>query len=115
MRSSSVSPRTRQSPCGDVRLVGIGVTTHLVNGAIDRCRIIGVHESARAVVDGVSQDRHVVGIHHPVYESNLHPPGEERRLRVPDRKEERTIPLPILGNGGEKASYHVVGQCTHRC
>jgi hypothetical protein len=107
--------KTRQIPCGDVRLVGIGITAQLVNGAIDGRRIIGIHESARAIVDGVSQNRHVVGVHHTVYESNLHPPGDERRLRVTNRNEERAVPLPIVGDRGEKAFDHVVRQRPHCC
>ena len=81
----------REVPLGDDRLVAVGVAPGLVDRAVDRRRVEGVHEGARAVVDGLARDRHVVGVHHPVDEADQHPPGDQRRLRGHDRLEQREV------------------------
>ena len=50
----------------DRRLVLIGITAPVINGTVDRLRMIGIHECTGPVIDGLSGNRHVVGIHHAV-------------------------------------------------
>ena len=71
-----------QVPLRDDRLVAVGVAPAGVDRAEDRGGIEGLHERARAVVDRLAGDRHVVGVHHPVDESDEHPLGDQRCLRA---------------------------------
>ena len=57
-----------QVPLRDRGLVAVGVAAGVVDRAEHRVRAVGVHERARAVVDRLPGDRHVVGVHHPVDE-----------------------------------------------
>ena len=54
----------------DPGLIGPGVATRLVNGAENRGRVEMLHERARAVVDGLARDGHIVGVHHAVDEAS---------------------------------------------
>ena len=65
-------------------------------------RIVGVHESARTVVDGLARDGHVVGIHHAVDESELHPMGDQFGLPLDDSLEQREV--GILGSAARRDS-----------
>ena len=68
-----------QVPLRDRGLVAVGVAAAMVDRAEHRLRVVGVHERARAVVDRLPGDRHVVGVHHAVDEPDEHPPRDERR------------------------------------
>ena len=46
-----------QIPLGDRRLLAVGVAAVVIDGAEDGFRIIGIHESAGAVVDGLPASR----------------------------------------------------------
>ena len=81
---SSASASRAQVPLGDDRLVAVGVAPAVVDRAEDRGRVVGVHEGARPVVDGLAGDRHVVGVHHAVDEADEHPLRDQRRLRGDD-------------------------------
>src|SRR2546427_9276927 len=63
----------RQIPLRDPWLIGVGIATLRVDGAEHGCRIIMIHEGAWAVVDGLTGDRHVVGVHHAMDEARMHP------------------------------------------
>ena len=41
-----------------------------------------IHEGAWAVVDRLTRDRHIVGVHHAMDEAHMHPASNERRLLV---------------------------------
>ena len=42
--------------------------------------MIGVHEGAGTVIDGLAADRHIVGVHHAVDETEAQPLRDQRRL-----------------------------------
>jgi len=78
-------------PFGNERLVGVGVASALVDGAVDSAGVKSVQERTRSVVDGLAGDGHVVGIHHAVDEAHQHPLRHQGRLGCDDRVEEREI------------------------
>ena len=47
----------------------------MVDGAEDRARIVGFHERARPVIDGLARNGSVIRIHHAVDEAEEHPLG----------------------------------------
>jgi len=65
--------QTGEVPLGDACLVTVGVAARAIDGAEDRPRVIGVHEGAGAVINGLASDRHVVGVHDAVSESDEQP------------------------------------------
>ena len=84
IRGSSASPRRARFHWATRGLVAVGVAAPLVDGAEHRGRVEHVHERARAVVDGLAGDRHVVGVHHAVHEPDEHPAGHQLGLRGDD-------------------------------
>ena len=75
----------REIPLRDAGLVRVRVAAVMIDGAEHRVRIVFIHERARAVVDGLARDRHVVGVHHAVDEADAHPFRDQRRLALRDR------------------------------
>ena len=70
---------------GEIPLRGRGlVPVSVAPGAVDRAEhgvgVVGVQESAGAVIDPLPGDRHVVRIHHPVDEAHRLPRGHQPRL-----------------------------------
>jgi hypothetical protein len=51
--------------------------------------VINVHEGAGTIVDGLTRNRHVVGIHDAVNETNEHPFRDQFRLARNDRVKQR--------------------------
>src|SRR5437899_7108023 len=72
----------RKVPLRDPWLIGVGIAAVSVDGAEHRGWIIMIHEGAWAVVDRLTRDRHIVGVHHAMDEAHMHPAGNERRLSV---------------------------------
>ena len=60
-------------------------------------RIVGVHERARAVVDRLAGDRHVVGVHHAVDEADQHPLRDQRRLPRATASQQREVAVGRAG------------------
>ena len=50
-------------------------TEHLSGG-------IGIEESAGAIVDSLAADRHIVGVHYAMDKAQVHPLGDQHRLRL---------------------------------
>ena len=75
----------------DRRLVLIGITAHVINGTVDRLRMIGIHECAGAIIDGLPGDRHVVGIHHAVDKPDQLPLCHQGRLPLDHRIQQSQI------------------------
>ena len=71
-------------PEADGGLVVVGVATLFVDEAKFLGGVEVVHEGAGAVVDGVSGEAHVVGIHDAVDEAEAHPLGDEGGLAGDD-------------------------------
>jgi hypothetical protein len=72
--------QTGQVPPSDGRLLVVGIATLPVDGAEHRAGIVRVEKGAGPEIDGLPGDRGVVGVHHPVNESDQHPVGDQRRL-----------------------------------
>ena len=76
----------RQIPFDDGGLIGERIAPELVDRAEHLVRMVGVHESAWAVVDRLARDRGVVGVQNTMNESNEHPacgqPGQRCDHRV---------------------------------
>ena len=81
---------TCEVPLGDVRLIAIRVASVAVDGAEDRCRIVGIHESAGAIVDRLAGDRCVVRIHDTMHKADINPFGHQFGLRIPHATAEET-------------------------
>ena len=81
--------QSRQVPLRDRWLIAVGVATAVVDRAEHRGRVVGIDERARPVVDGLTRDRHVVGVHHAVDEADQHPLRDQRGLRLDDVLVER--------------------------
>ncbi|QNM60871.1 hypothetical protein XHV734_2084 [Xanthomonas hortorum pv. vitians] len=63
-----------QVPVRHLRLGAEAVTPALRIGGIRRpVRVVVVDPAIWAVIDGQAQDRHVVGVHHPMHETDPHP------------------------------------------
>ena len=58
-----------QVPVGNGWLVAEGVASGVIDGAVDLVAVKGIHERAGAVIDSLSRQQHIVGIHHPVDKS----------------------------------------------
>ena len=76
-------------PLGYARLVAVGVAALVVYGTIDSLRMIGVHEGAGAIVNGLAAEQHVVGVHHPVDEAERLPLRHQPRLGLADAIQQR--------------------------
>ena len=84
-------------PAGNLRLAGKTVTATLrVRGIRRPGRIEVVDPAVGAIVDGQPEDRHVVGIHHPMHEANAHPVHHQARR--------------ALANLGKPACYPFLGR-----
>ncbi len=82
----------------------------MVDGAVHGRRVERLQERARSVVDGLTGDRRVVGVHHAVDEAHQHPPGHQRRLGGHHRLEQREV-RALGGRGrGVVPGDGVVGQ-----
>ena len=86
----------------------------MVDRAVDRGRVEGLHERARPVVDGLAGDRHVVGVHDPVDEPDEHPPGHQRRLGGDHRLEQREVRALGLRGAGVVPGDRVVGEAAQQ-
>ena len=111
---SSASASRARFHCGDDRLVAVGVAPAVVDRAVDRGRVVGLHERARPVVDGLARDRHVVGVHHAVDEADEHPLRDQRRLGGDDRLEQREVGLLGVGGGRVVPGDRVVGEAAQQ-
>lgn len=77
----------------DIGLLPVAVTFALGVGGV-RCPhgVVIFQPTVRSVVDGQTQDRHIVGVHYPVHEANSHPVRNHHRCATADFQE----PLPAF-------------------
>ncbi len=68
-----------QVPVADRRLLIQGVATARIRVVADEVRHIGVDEAVGAIVQSQSEQRHIVGVEHPVAEPRSLPLGDEPR------------------------------------
>ena len=81
-----------------------------VDGAEDGGGVVAVDEGARAVINGLAGERHVVGIHHAVDEADAHPLGDERGLALDGFHQKRDDRLLGLRALGEVPAQGVIGE-----
>ena len=65
--------KSRQVPEGDARLMTERIAAVTVDGAEDRLRMISVHKGTRSIIDGLSRQSRVVGVHNAVDKPDEHP------------------------------------------
>lgn len=89
-----------QVPMGDRYLVAEGVAAGVVGVVADVIGVEIVEEGVGPVVEGNAEDRHVVGVHHPVAEAIGLPAGDEFGVALDDLAEHRRVwPLGCVAVG----------------
>src|SRR5208283_5973306 len=97
-------------PLRNGRLIGVGVATKFIDRAEGSRRIVRIHEGAWSKIDGLSRKRSVVGVHHAMDETDMHPTRNQQGLALHNGLEQRQAgPLGIAGVG-EVAIDDVVGK-----
>jgi hypothetical protein len=97
-------------PLRNGRLIGVGVAPKFIDRAEGSRRIERIHEGAWSKIDGLSRKRRVVGVHHAMDETDMHPARDQRRLAFDDGlKKRKGRPLGISGIG-EVAINDVIGK-----
>ena len=76
-------------PVGDCRLVAVGVAALPVDRAEHGRAVVGVEKGAGTVIDRLARHGHVVGVHHPMHEPDVHPLREKGRLPLDDLLQKR--------------------------
>ena len=79
----------------DGGLVAVAVAALMVDRAEDSIRIIGVHEGARAVVDRLAGNGHVVGVHHAVDETHRLPLRHQGDLACDDPAQHQPVGVEL--------------------
>src|SRR5262249_60335633 len=72
-----------------------------------------IHEGAWAVVDSLTGDRHIVGVHHAMDESHMHPAGDERRLFVAYALEQCEVGVRVVFKLRVMALDDIIGETTN--
>ena len=54
-------------------MIAIGIAPQFIDGAEGGRRVVRIDEGARPKIDGLSGKRRVVGVHHAVDETHMHP------------------------------------------
>ena len=72
----------REIPLGDRGLVAVGITPMLVDRTEHRPGVVRVDKRAGPVVQSLTGDGHVVGVHHPVDEPHGQPLRDEDSLSL---------------------------------
>jgi hypothetical protein len=101
-------------PAGDTRLVAIGISADAINRAVDRCRVIAVHESAWPIINGFTRDRHVVGVHDAMDETGQQPLGDEVCLAGYDLIKKTPVGVRCATRFGVMAGNDMVGELPDR-
>ena len=106
--------QSRQIPVGDRRLVGVGIATLRIDRTEYRCRIVLIHERTGAVVDGLTGQRHVVGIHHAVDKAYIHPARDQLSLAFTHCAQQAEVRIRLILEFGVMPVNDVVGQLAQR-
>ena len=72
-----------------------------------------IHEGAGAVVDSLTGDCHIVGIHYAMNEADMHPAGNERRLFVAHGRKQGEVGVRVVLQLRVVTIDYVIGQATH--
>ncbi len=100
----------RQIPQRDARLVRMSVAAHLVDRAVHRRGIVGVHEGAGAVIDGLAGYRAVVGVHHTMDEADMQPACDKFGLTADHCIEQGANGMFGFGCVGIVPVDHMIGE-----
>ncbi len=108
-RGQRLGQRT-QVPVGDRDLVGVTVAATVVGVVADEVGVEIVEEGVRAEVEGDAEDRHVVGVHHPMAEAIGLPQGDQLCIALDDGAEHGQIRLHGIAAFGVVLLQHMVDQ-----
>ena len=106
--------QTRQIPLGDAGLVGIGVAALGIDGGENRPGVIGLHEGAWAVINGLAGDGHIVGVHDTVDKADESPLRDQLGLPLYDGRKQSYGGMRRVPNLGVMAGNDMVGQQAQR-
>src|SRR5215210_6149531 len=88
--------KPRQVPGSDARLVGIGIAPVPIDRAEDGRWVISIQKRTGAIVDGLSCNRHVVGVHHAMNEADQQPLRDQRGLTLNYKIEKSSVAMLVL-------------------
>jgi hypothetical protein len=103
-----------QIPQRDAWLVGVGVAAHFVDRGEYLRGVIFVHEGAGAVIDGLARDRHVVGVHDAMNETDHQPFGDEISLPAYHKLQQSEVAVHGASRFRVMARDNVVGEMAER-
>ncbi|MNV43081.1 hypothetical protein D3C71_1347860 [compost metagenome] len=97
-------------PLANRHLVAEGITALVVGVVADEVGVEVVEEGERAEIEGDAQDRHVVGVHHPVAEAIGLPFGDQFGVALHHFAEHRQVRLRLFQALREVHGQHVITQ-----
>ena len=100
----------RHVPVQDLRLAAIGIASVRVDRAEDGVHREAVHEGAGAIIDRLTADRDIVGVHHPVDEADAEPACDKVALQADHPVEQCQMRVGRLGKLGKMAAHGIVRQ-----
>ena len=92
--------KPRQIPLRHAWLIGIGIAPAMINGTQYRRGIIGIHEGAGAVINRLTADGHIIGIHHAMDEADMQPLRDQLSLPRNHAGKQRDIGVFRLSRRG---------------
>ncbi len=98
-------------PLPDRHLIAEGVAPFMIGVVADEVRVKIVEKRKRPEIEGDAEDRHVVGVHHPVAEAIGLPFGDQCGVAFDDFAEHRQVRFGLFPALGEVQLQHMLGQC----
>ena len=100
----------RKVPPRQNRLVAIGITPPMIDRGKHRPQIIGIQKGAGAIIDGFPRQGAIVGVHHPMHETNRHPLRDQLGLAFDHPVQKGKVTIRPAHKGGVMAIDRVIGQ-----
>ena len=97
-------------PLADLRLHTVGVAALLVGMVADMAWIVGFNEAERTVIQCQPDDRHIIGVHHAMYEADSLPMRYQIRGPTGYLGQQRLVGISGVLQFRVKTGNHVVGQ-----
>ena len=97
-------------PLTDRYLVAEGVAAFVIGMVTDELGVKVIEEGERAKVEGNAQNRHVVGVHHPVAKAVGLPLGDQCGVALDNFAEHGQVRLGLLQALGEVQRQHMLAQ-----
>ncbi len=101
---------TRHVPVHHLRLAPVGIATVRIDRTEHRIRGKTVHEGAGAIVDRLTADRDIVGVHYAVDEADGEPMRDKLALQVDDLFQQRKRRIAGFGEFGKMTLDRIVGE-----